>query len=853
MTVVLQQGSGTTWTAPIVYHNGTRLLEGATTVVTKTASGTNAITTTSTSGFIVGSTIVFSDTMFGSVIQPFTTYYIKDILGSTQFTISATSGGSTLSLTDATGSARIIINDYAFGTQPNGIAAKIIFATNTYDNSVDYLAYSMFGETTPQQYGYALPQIQKFTGNGSTRVYNLTNFVGKENAQNAVVEINGLRVTNSLYAIDFNLNTITFTTAPALNALITVMTYNDTTRQYLNSQFGITGNTVTPISSITNTITPASAITYSTATTTGTNVITCDSTSGFAVNATVEFKGSGSLGGIQVDGTVYFIHSVLTSTTFKIKNSSGTIVDLTTATGNLQTIVGGTPAVRVTTTIANGLIENQLIRLDGTLGSIQLNNNQYYVHIINSFTFDLYTQSYNPALGATNYPVTTTSTYVSGGYVWVSGSFRIYDTTATATTYDYATSTLNSATIYNYTLIAASYSGSPIRVGMVLTGTGVVPGTTIVAGFGLNWIVDIPQIVSPTTITGTYSEYPITCASTDGFVIDTPVYFSATGAYNGSTILGGLVQGTKYYIREILSVTQFTVSATRGGPSFALTTASGSIAVAQWNQINVDRLWVTLNGKRIASSNLKVNAVNELSILTQVVAGDEVIITSMVTHGTPNEEKYINFVSPTGETAVYRANTETRTWLTHDVFKLSTEIYVNDVRTLTNVITQNISAPSVLSGYYSIGMTTDKNTQTGTTVLNNTTGNYINSDYYEIVIEALSPILKIKPGAYITTGDSLTITTLEGNTVLINGEQIKFSVVDFATNKLSGLQRGANGTGVQDVIPIYTEVYGLLSSNRLSDVYYNQTWNSKVWNTTIGDPLQISDTVPAQFLHVDIT
>lgn len=856
MTVVIQQGTGTVWTAPIVYHNGTRLLEGGTTVVTKTASGTNAITTTSTSGFIVGSTVVFSDTMFGSVIEPFTTYYINGILGSTQFTISETSGGSTLSLTDATGSARIIINDYAFGTQPDGIAAKIIFATNAYDNSVDYLAYSMFGETTPQQYGYALPQIETFIGDGSDVVYNLTNYVGEENAQNAVVEINGLRVTASLYDIDFNLNTITFTSPPAppaLNDTITVMTYNDTTNQYLSSQFGITGNTVTPISTITNTITAASATTFSTATDGPTDVITCDNTSGFAVNATIEFKGSGPLGGIQVNGTVYFIHSVLTSTTFKIKDSSGTIVNLTTDVGNLQTIVGGTPAVRVTTTIANGLTENQLIRLDGTVGSIQLNNNQYYVHIINSFTFDLYTQAYNPALGATNYPVTTTSTYESGGYVWVSGSFRIYDTTASATTYDYAVSTLNSATIYNYTLIAASYSGDPIRVGMVLTGTGVITGTTIVAGFGLNWVVDIPQIVSPTTITGTYSEYPITCANTDGLVINTPVYFSVSGAYNGDTILGGLVQGTEYYIREILSVTQFTVSATRGGPSFALTTAAGSMAVAQWSQINVDRLWVTLNGKRIASSKLRVNPVNELSILTEVVAGDEVIITSMITHATPDEEKYINFVSPTGETAVYRANTEARTWLTQSVFKLSTEIYVNDVRTLTNVITQNVTAPSVLAGYYSIGMTTDKNTQSGTTVLNNTTGNYIDSTYYEIVIEALSPILKITPGAYITTGDSLTITTLEGTTILINGEQIKFSVVDFATNKLSGLQRGANGTGVQDVIPVYTEVYGLLSSNRLSDVYYNQTWNSNVWNATIGDPLQISDTVPAQFLHVDVT
>jgi hypothetical protein len=138
------------------------------------------------------------------------------------------------------------------------------------------------------------------------------------------------------------------------------------------------------------------------------------------------------------------------------------------------------------------------------------------------------------------------------------------------------------------------------------------------------------------------------------------------------------------------------------------------------------------------------------------------------------------------------------------------------------------------------------------TVYNNSTNEFISSDNYQVVIEELSPILKITAGSYINVGNQLTITTLEGNLIFINGEQIRFGTVDFANNTLGELERGANGTGKQALIPIYSEAFGLLSKNRLSDVNYNQTWNSNVFNVTVGDPLQISETVAAEFLNTDI-
>ena len=92
-----------------------------------------------------------------------------------------------------------------------------------------------------------------------------------------------------------------------------------------------------------------------------------------------------------------------------------------------------------------------------------------------------------------------------------------------------------------------------------------------------------------------------------------------------------------------------------------------------------------------------------------------------------------------------------------------------------------------------------------------------------------------------------------GNIIFINGEIIKFGSVDFTNNTLGQLQRGANGTAMQTLIPTYSEVYGLLTNNQLPNVYYGQTWNSYYFNPIEGDPLQISETISAQFLHVDIT
>ena len=83
---------------------------------------------------------------------------------------------------------------------------------------------------------------------------------------------------------------------------------------------------------------------------------------------------------------------------------------------------------------------------------------------------------------------------------------------------------------------------------------------------------------------------------------------------------------------------------------------------------------------------------------------------------------------------------------------------------------------------------------------------------------------------------------------MINSERIKFSAINHATNTISNLIRGVQGTGAQKKHDLYTVVNSLLPENLLDSSYYNQTWNSTYYDATLGNPLQVSTTVAAKFL-----
>jgi hypothetical protein len=510
---------------------------------------------------------------------------------------------------------------------------------------------------------------------------------------------------------------------------------------------------------------------------------------------------------------------------------------LTNYSGFILVQIGGQPAVRVQTGIPHALTENTLVSIDGVEGSTQLNNNKYYVKIISNTIVDLYTQPYDPAYAVPNYPVEFVSAYIGGGYIWRAGLFVITLTLATETiaSTDRITVESTAGLIVNTPVLFTEVGAN---IGDAIMGSSnIVDGTTYYV-HSIN-----PETLATALITD-YQYQIISAGTTDFTTVGAPdnnagTIFTATGAATGD--------GTA------ASLNEFTISETRDGNIFALGNATGTITVTQWEQFNVDRLWVTVNGYRVPSSKLRLNAANELSILTTIEPGDEVIITSMMPSATPSEQTYINFVDKDNNASVYRANSQTRTFLRHALNDIDNEIYLDDLSKVTHNDSRMYMVMAPMDEGFEFGLYANKEVICGILVYNETKNIEIPKTQFEIHVEALSPILIIQNNSnYIEEGDEIMITVIEGRDLFINGEFIKFYSCDPDTNSVGNLQRGANGTGMQLSIPKYTEVYGILPENRLLESDYNETWNSYTYNTVLGDPLSISTTQAAEFLRSNI-
>jgi hypothetical protein len=84
-------------------------------------------------------------------------------------------------------------------------------------------------------------------------------------------------------------------------------------------------------------------------------------------------------------------------------------------------------------------------------------------------------------------------------------------------------------------------------------------------------IYDYPLVPLITTITAAESTNDtFTCTTTADLFVDQPVQF--VGA-----VFGGVAINTTYYVSTIITETTFTISATQGGGTFALSTASGTM------------------------------------------------------------------------------------------------------------------------------------------------------------------------------------------------------------------------------------------------------------------------------------
>jgi len=796
MQAVIQNGPGQFYTDPAVFHNGTRLISGVTNTVIRSKSSNNALVTYTTTGLVVNQQIVFDKNIFGNLLEN-TVYYVNSIIDDTQFTVSEVVGGSTVTLINALGVSNFITNDYAVTLAENQINANLLFALN-YNTNTDYISYSFFNETEPSQYGYTVPEIQTFYGDGTKGAYTLTNYMGEMNAENAIVEVEGLRVMPNQYTIYSGLNSLLFDTlTPSANSAISVISFHDTKRQYLNTQYETTTKQVSQISNVENTFSVPLLDTQTSqvVTLSGQKYFVAASTTGMVNQQQVVFQvdipGSGPVytgfGGVETDGTVYTLtYFNPVNGYFQVEDQYGTTYPSANGSGLMHIVVGGQPTVRIETVEQHNLITNDIVRIDGLSGSVQLNNGMFYVHVITDYIFDIYTSEYSPYVDGINNPVTLCDSYTGGGYVWLDQTWMLATTIATASSNTTNAITVNSA---------------------------------------LN------------------------------LVVNTPVLFTEDNVLIGEpTSIPEIIAGQIYYITTIdIDNNNFTIRETRDGSELTLSNTSGeNIRVSQWEQTNVDRLWVTVNGMRVPSSSLKLNAGNQLSILTPITSGDEIIITSMMPSATPDEDVYINMVDKNNQGIVYRANASTRTWITKSLSEFDTIIPVNDVNNLITTKTQNNTTPANILGYYYVTVNSSKVGIIDVKIYNNTKSLTIETDYVSVIVESAGALLKITEGLWIEEGDQLTIEVTYGNEIYINGEYMQLLNVDTTNNEIL-VRRGILGTSIQTFIPNYTTVYGLLESNKMVNKQYNETWNKipGAYDATMGDPLQIASGSSAEFLRMD--
>jgi hypothetical protein len=274
-----------------------------------------------------------------------------------------------------------------------------------------------------------------------------------------------------------------------------------------------------------------------TATSATNNRITCNSTAGMYTDLNIEFT-STVFGGISV-GVRYFVLAVISSTEFTITQTefSTTPVTLTTATGSMtgtvsqhiyyNLISGTTPkGIQVSD---NGLI----VGVPQAVASLQGVPFPVNRDVTSKFTIRAYTKNLvNGVLVLDRIRDRTFELTVSGNdipnFTAPAGSFAS-NNTATFT-----------GAIDGTQLIVSAVSSGTVQNGMVLRGTNIVPGTTVVdtgtanGGIG-TYTVNIANNITGAVITGWIGVYY------DGDLVD--LQFGYTSADPDETIIVRLVSG----------------------------------------------------------------------------------------------------------------------------------------------------------------------------------------------------------------------------------------------------------------------------------------------------------------------
>ena len=307
-------------------------------------------------------------------------------------------------------------------------------------------------------------------------------------------------------------------------------------------------------------IAKVSALAVLSDTTATTNVITVDSTTGLTQGD--RFVPTSTVGGLT-GGTTYFVHEVLSTTTFTALNSDPSVQPqvsptLTTTTGgsvnlSFNQVGEGYPS---DTPQDMGVVGGDTAQTGKQLtasGAIPVNAPGKYWFDVS--TTDVYGDK--DADFTTNVSVGEQLSFASDNTPFTVGDL--------ATGVAYVINNIVGTTEAQW--IAMGATGANLGEVFVATGAGAGTGTVSYAGGNVPLgTVSALAVVSTPTASSDATTDLITVTSTADFDVDAPIWFGAD--------IGGLTAGTTYFVKTIDSGTTFSVSATKGGPALALTTTT---------------------------------------------------------------------------------------------------------------------------------------------------------------------------------------------------------------------------------------------------------------------------------------
>jgi hypothetical protein len=557
---------------PTTYDTAVSLIGQSSVTVNSTIGGQiNTMFVISTAQLTIDMPVTFSGlSTFGGVTSNFT-YYITAILNDNEIQLGLTIGGVAIFLNTALGD--MLLN---------------------YPSNTSYLrgSTSNMDINLPIYFtGLVLSEIEASTDYFINDIIDADNFTISETL-----------VTPTATGTTAISNTITVDTSDTLVPLNPI--------KFAGTAFGgVSPNTKYYINHIVNstqiTVSLAALTTTATATQNEGELITVGDTAGFSIGNAIKFTGT-TFGGI-VNDRIYYI-SYINNATSLIISATSTALSITATNTSTSANIGGTVYNNVITVTSSGnLTPMYPVTFSGTaFGGITLGTTYYISRIYDSTRISIADSIISVTATETSdtsnlIHVASTAGFVAGNPIIFGGvsfggiiSGQLYYISAVNSLTDFTISTSPTGSAVVLTAGTGSITARTPAVNSTLsTAAGSMIGTTrassnpvlLTSAIGLC----IARTTGPTiilstasgTLTGTSTTVKKQLTSDAGTMVGT---FSVP-------ILGGITQGTTYYVRTITPGTTntFTITTTSAGATnVTLTDTTGSMKVGQigWDHIN---------------------------------------------------------------------------------------------------------------------------------------------------------------------------------------------------------------------------------------------------------------------------